>query len=208
MWIVTLRQSIFFACALLSAPLPLAAQPAPQAAPAKNAPAKNAPANAAPEITTNTTGVQEENISAHAALETHGATTSDDGYAKIGEAIARLRAAAQKAGLKESGRPLAVFSDAADSDFQFDAMLPVDAPADARPALGPDISLAQTPSGKALRFEHRGPYDDIDSTYDAITAYLDAKGLDARNLYAEEFLNDAKDSSDMKLQVDIHVFMK
>jgi effector-binding domain-containing protein len=235
MRIINLRQPILFAVALLAAPLPLAAQPAPapadaaapaqtspapaapaqaappapaQATPAQAAPAQAAPTQAAPAAAMEDNSIKEETIAAHAALTTHGATTSDDGYAKISEAVAKLRAAAQKAGLKENGRPLAVFSDAADNDFQFDAMLPVDVPPGAKLDLGPGVSLAQTPSGKALRFEHRGPYDDIDSTYDAIAAYLDAKGLEARNLYSEEFLNDAQDSSDMKLQVDIHVFMK
>ena len=96
---------------------------------------------------------------------------------------------------------MAVFTDAGGSgdDLKFDAMLPVDAPADVKLNLDPGVSLAQTPGGKALRFEHRGPYDDIDSTYDAIAAYLDAKGLEAGNVYAEEFLTDAKDADDVKL---------
>ena len=57
----------------------------------------------------------------------------------------------------------------------------------------PTSALAQSPSGKAIKFQHRGAYDDIDSTYEAITAYLDEKGLEARNLFVEEYLNDAKD---------------
>ncbi len=103
---------------------------------------------------------------------------------------------------------MAVFTDTDDAGFKFDAMLPVDSPADAKPDLGADVTLAQTPSGKALRFQHRGAYDDIDATYEAITAYLDEKGLEARNLFAEEYLNDAKDSGDTNFQVDIHVFLK
>ncbi len=201
---IFLRQPILFALALCLAPIPLAAQqppaPAEQAAPAQAAPAEKAAED---------NSIKEETIVSHVALKTHGEGKLEDGYARIGEAIARLRAAAQKAGLKESGRPLAVFAETADSGaFKFDAMLPVDAPADARLDLGPDVTIAQTPGGKALRFEHRGPYDDIDSTYDAIAAYLDAKGLEAGDAYSEEFLNDAKDSSDAGLQVDIHVFMK
>jgi effector-binding domain-containing protein len=203
MRIMKLRQPILFALTLLAAPLPLAAQPAP--APAAQA----APAQAAPSGAAEDNAIKEENVLSQVALKTGGEAKMEEGYAKIGEAVARLRAAAQKAGLKESGRPLAVFAEAAGaSDFKFDAMLPVDAAADARPDLGPDISIARTPGGKALRFEHRGPYDDIDSTYDAIAAYLDAKGLEAGDAYTEEFLTDAKDSSDASLQVDIHVFMK
>jgi effector-binding domain-containing protein len=217
MRIMNLRQPILFALALLAAPLPLAAQqaaaPAAQAAPAQAAPqpapAQATPAQAAPAAAAEDNSIKEETIVSHVALKTHGEGKLDEGYAKISEAIAKLRAAAQKAGLKESGRPLAVFAETADSgDFKFDAMLPVDAAADAKPDLGPDVSIAQTPGGKALLFEHRGPYDDIDSTYDAVAAFLDAKGLEAGDAYTEEFLTDAKDSSDASLQVDIHVFMK
>ena len=213
---------MLFALALLAAPLQLAAQQAPAPAalaapattlphlvPAQAAPAQAAPAQAAPAPAAEDNSIKEETIVSHVALKTHGEGKMEEGYARIGEAIARLRAAAQKVGLKESGRPLAVFAETADSGaFKFDAMLPVDAPADAKPDLGPDVSIAQTPGGKALQFEHRGPYDDIDSTYDAIAAYLDAKGLEAGDAYTEEFLTDAKDSSDASLQVDIHVFMK
>jgi effector-binding domain-containing protein len=201
------------ACAIL-APLPLAAQQAPADPPRAEDAAKPA-APEAPGAETPKDGpaaeegaIKTEEVAARSAIETHGAANWDEGYAKIGEAIAKLRSAAQKAGLKETGRPLAVFTDTDDAGFKFNAMLPVDAPADAKPDLGADVSLGQTPSGKALKFQHHGAYDDIDSTYEAITAYMDEKGLEARNLFVEEYANDAKDSSDMELQIDIYVFLK
>ena len=46
------------------------------------------------------------------------------------------------------------------------------------------------------------------STYEAITAYLDEKGLEARNMFAEEYLNQVKTSDDSSLEVDIYVFLK
>ena len=147
-------------------------------------------------------------VAALVVVQTHGAASWEDGYAKINESLAKLRAAAEKAGLKVQGHPLAVITDTDDAGFKFDAMLPVEAAPDAKPDLGADVSLTQSPSGKAIKFQHRGAYDDIDSTYDAITAYLDEKGLEARNLFVEEYLNDAKDSTDMALQVDIYVFLK
>ncbi|WP_374544755.1 GyrI-like domain-containing protein [Rhodoblastus sp.] len=222
---------LLLALALIGAPMPLAAQQpapadasqapaapaeAPKTEPAKpddaktDAPKTDAPKSEAPktEAPAEETAIKTEEVAAHVAIQTHGAAKWEEGYAKIGEAIAKLRAAAQKAGLKEAGRPIAVFTDTDDAGFKFDAMLPVDAPADAKPDLGADVSVTQSPSGKALKFQHRGAYDDIDSTYEAITAYLDEKGLEARNLFVEEYVNDAKDSSDMALQVDIYVFLK
>ena len=49
----------------------------------------------------------------------------------------------------------------------------------ARPACRTPSSSARRPAGKAMRFQHLGAYADIDATYDAITAYLDEKGIDA-----------------------------
>ena len=65
-----------------------------------------------------------------------------------------------------------------------------------------------TPGGKAMRFQHRSAYDDIDSTYQAITAYLDEKGLEAQNLFIEEYLNTPKGPEDPDLEVDIYVFLR
>jgi effector-binding domain-containing protein len=183
---------------------PAAPEPAKPDAAKPDAPKAEAPKEAPAEEG----AIKVEDIAARVTIQAHGAAKWEEGYAKIAETIAKLRAAAQKAGLKETGRPLAVFTDTDDAGFKFDAMLPVDAPADSKADLGADVSIAQAPSGKAVRFEHRGAYDDIDSTYEAITAYLDEKGLEARNLFVEEYVSEAKDSSDMALQVDIYVFLK
>ena len=59
-----------------------------------------------------------------------------------------------------------------------------------------------------MRFQHRGAYDDIDGTYEAITAYLDEKGIDAQDVFIEEYLNETKTSDDPNLQVDIYVLVK
>ncbi len=77
-----------------------------------------------------------------------------------------------------------------------------------RPPLADPVKLGQTPVGKAMKFEHRGEYDDIDSTYDAITAYLDEKGVDAQDVFVEEYLNEPKTPDDPNLQVDIYVLIR
>ena len=59
-----------------------------------------------------------------------------------------------------------------------------------------------------MRFEHDGAYSDIDATYDAITAYLDDKGIDAQDSFIEEYVNDVKDPDDPNLHVNIYVLLK
>ena len=75
-------------------------------------------------------------------------------------------------------------------------------------SLSDAVKIGQTPSGKAMRFEHQGAYSDIDATYDAITAYLDEKGIDAQDSFVEEYANDVKDPDDPTLQVNIYVLLK
>ena len=146
-------------------------------------------------------------MTARPALTFSGKADWDDGYKTIMEAIAKLRAEAKRAGLKVTGYPLTVFRSTDDVGFRFDAMLVVDQPP-ADPQLGADFKIMQTPAGKAVKFEHRSSYEEIESTYEAITAWLDEKGLDSRDLFIEEYLNEGKGSDDTDLQVDIYVFVK
>jgi effector-binding domain-containing protein len=129
-------------------------------------------------------------------------------YGAILSALAKIRAAVEKAGLKAQGHPLGVFLTADDDGFTFRAMVPLESVPDPKLALDDPVKLGQTPVGKAMKFEHRGEYDEIDSTYDAITAWLDEKGVDAQDVFLEEYLNETKSSDDPNLQVDIYVLLK
>jgi effector-binding domain-containing protein len=129
-------------------------------------------------------------------------------YGAILGALAKIRAAVEKAGLKPQGHPLSVFLTADDDGFTFRAMVPLESLPDPKLVLDDPVKLGQTPVGKAMKFEHRGEYDEIDSTYDAITAWLDEKGVDAQDVFLEEYLNETKSSDDPNLQVDIYVLLK
>ena len=71
-----------------------------------------------------------------------------------------------------------------------------------------DIAVGQAPSGKALKFVHRGSYDAMDSTYEAITNYLDDKRLEAKDLFIEEYASDPVTTSPDKLVVNVFVPVK
>jgi effector-binding domain-containing protein len=122
--------------------------------------------------------------------------------------LAAIRAELDKEALKSAGQPIAVFLQADDEGFKYRAEIPIDAAPTGKTELSPTIKLGLTPVGKAMRFEHRGAYDDIDATYEAITAYLDEKGIDAQDVFVEEYLNETKTSDDPNLQVDIYVLLK
>jgi effector-binding domain-containing protein len=131
-----------------------------------------------------------------------------DGFKAIMGSIAKVQDAIKAAGLKQAGPPFAVFLSTDDASFHYEAMVPLAEKPEGKSDLSDDVKIGDSPSGKAIKFLHRGAYDDIDSTYDLITAYLDEKGLEAKNLFIEEYLSDTKESDDASLQADIYVFLK
>ncbi len=153
------------------------------------------------------TGLQLE-MTSHPAAFMEGKANWTDGFAALTGAFGQVRAALDKSGVKASGRPIAVFTETDDSGFTYRAMIPIDKAPEGKTTLTDAIKLGQTPAGKAMKFEHRGSYEDIDATYEAITAYLDEKGLEAANLFVEEYLNEVKTADDPNLQVDIYVLLK
>ena len=143
-------------------------------------------------------------LTAKPALTISGQSTWDKGFETLSENFRRLETEAGRLGLKIAGRPITYFVETDDMGFRFDAMLPVDRAADGTaPAAG--IRAGQTPQGNALRFTHKGPYEDVDTTYEGITAYLDAKGVIVRDQFIEEYVNDPKDASDPGTEVNIYV---
>ena len=211
------------------APAPAASPPAP-AAPAAQAPAapSTAPAKPAeaPSATTpaptapgaaqspapapsgdNSTG-QTVDLPARPFVYIEGKADKDEIYGAILNSLSVVKSAMDKADLKPAGRPLAVFVQSDDSGFTYHAGYPIAAAPEGKSSLTDAVKIGQTPSGKAMRFEHDGAYSDIDATYDAITAYLDDKGIDAQDSFIEEYANDVKDPDNPTLQVNIYVLLK
>ncbi len=137
-----------------------------------------------------------------------GQATWDEGFKSLNDSFTRLNLALEKINGHPNGNPMALFTETDDSGFKFTAMVPIEKVPDGKPDVPPELSFGMSPGGKVMRFQHRSAYDDIDSTYEAITAYLDEKGLEAKNMFAEEYLNRTKSSDDPSLEVDIDVFLK
>jgi effector-binding domain-containing protein len=146
-------------------------------------------------------------VEARPAIVFKGEGKWDEAEKLIPEALAKLKAAAAKAGLPVNGRPVTVFTKTDDTGFSFEAMLPLAAAPEGKGKLADGVEVGASPSGKALKFQHRGSYDEIEATYEAIAAYLDEKGLDTKDLIVEEYLSDFKGDA-ATVDVDIYVFLK
>jgi effector-binding domain-containing protein len=177
----------------------------PAQTPAPSAPSSEPPSTTAPSDTSETPVIE---LAGRPSAYIEGKAAWDEGFAKIKDDFAAINAELGKANIKSVGHPIAVFTETDDTSFKFKAMVPIDAIPAGKTSLTDTIKFGETPAGKAMKFEHRGSYDDIDSTYEAITAFLDEKGLESQNLFYEEYLNDVKETDDPTLEVDIYVLLK
>jgi effector-binding domain-containing protein len=192
-----------------AAPSPVPAKPAE--APSATNPAPAAPEGANPAgPATSGEGSTGENVDlpSRPFAYIEGKADKDEIYSAILNSLSSVKRDMDKANLSPAGRPLAVFVESDDTGFKFHAGYPLAAAAEGKSSLSDSVKIGQTPSGKAMRFEHQGAYGDIDATYDAITAYLDDKGIDAQDTFIEEYANDVKDADDPTLQVNVYVLLK
>jgi effector-binding domain-containing protein len=181
-----------------AAPAPSQAQP--QAVPA--GPAARTTLAPGPGDPTN---VEDVVLAAQAAAILTGTSTWDDGFITLKGAFGRIEDALVKAGIPLTGRPVAVFVHTDDAGFRYEAMVPVASVPEGRTELNPEIRFGTTPAGKSLRFVHKDAYDEIDGTYETITAYLDAKDIVAKDAFIEEYVTDLTDAADTNLEVNIYV---
>jgi|ERR1700677_608605 effector-binding domain-containing protein len=192
-----------------AAPSPVPAKPAE--APSATNPAPSAPEGANPAgPATSGEGSTGESVDlpSRPFAYVEGKADKDEIYSAILNSLNSVKQDMDKANLAPAGRPLAVFVESDDTGFKFHAGYPLAAAPEGKSSLSDVVKIGQTPSGKAMRFEHQGAYGDIDATYDAITAYLDDKGIDAQDTFIEEYANDVKDPDDPTLQVNIYVLLK
>ncbi|MGL4495233.1 MAG: GyrI-like domain-containing protein [Beijerinckiaceae bacterium] len=193
----------------LVTPEPRAAVPA--APPAQPGTTRVPAVESAPGLPTLAPGVTEANSSdevelvAKKAATLRGKATWDAGYAKISEALMKIRAELLRAGIKPAGKSLALFLSSDDESFEFEAMVPIEADAQPKTPLGSEVKIGQTPTGKAFRFGHKGAYDSIDDTYEVLTAYLDAKGIEAKEQFIEEYLTEDLAALDENFALHVYV---
>jgi effector-binding domain-containing protein len=192
-----------------AAPSPVPTKPAEAPSATNPAPAAPEGANPAGPATSGEGSTGESvDLPSRPFAYVEGKADKDEIYSAILNSLSSVKQDMDKANLAPAGRPLAVFVESDDTGFKFHAGYPLAAAPEGKSSLSDAVKIGQTPSGKAMRFEHQGAYGDIDATYDAITAYLDDKGIDAQDTFIEEYANDVKDPDDPTLQVNIYVLLK
>ncbi len=188
---------------------PASSAPAAQpSAPATPAPSTQSPAAQAPTPPNTQTADpfgEELTLTAKTVVYMKGSADWDTAFETITDSLKKLGAWLDKQNIKASGPPLIVYTSTDDNGFTYQAEFPVDEAPKSTPK---DISVGKSPEGKALKFVHRGSYDNMDNTYEAITNHLDDKKLEAKDMFIEEYLTDPLKTAEDKLVINVFVPLK
>jgi effector-binding domain-containing protein len=149
---------------------------------------------------------QEMTLATKPIIYVAGSGTWDKAFDTLTDAFKKVTTYMGSAGLKAAGPAMTIYTSTDDTGFDFKAAIPL-AEAPKAPST-PDIMVGQSPEGRVLKFVHRGTYDEMNQTYEAITNYLDEKGLDAKDLLIEEYLTELGTAPDNKLVVNVFVPLK
>ena len=179
------------------------AQAPPAAAPAK--PDAAQPAPAAPAQASDPFG-EDATLTAKPIVYIKGTGTWDNAFETITNSFKTLKTYVTKEGLKVDGQAMTIFTATDDTGFQFQAAIPVADPPKTPPK--GEIAVGTSPEGHALKFVHRGSYDGLDNTYEAITNYLDDHKLEAKDMFIEQYLTDPLTANEDHLVVNVYVLIK
>jgi effector-binding domain-containing protein len=179
---------------------PASTTPAPAASPA-TPPAAGPPPNTQ---TADPFG-EELTLTAKTVVYMKGSADWDTAFETITDSLKKLGGWLDKQNIKASGPPLIVYTSTDDNGFTYQAEFPVE---EAPKSIPKDISIGKSPEGKALKFIHRGSYDNMDNTYEAITNHLDDKKLEAKDMFIEEYLTDPLKTAEDKLVINVFVPLK
>ena len=183
-----------------ASPTPAAsASPSPSSVPPAAAAATPAPVQTADPFGLETT------LEPKKVVMVKGTANWDSAFDTLVDAFKALNALLDKQGIKHAGNSMIVYTSTDDTGFTFLAEIPIDQ--DPK-ILTKDMSIVISPEGKALKFVHRGSYDNMDNTYEAITNHLDDKKLEAKDTFIEEYLTDPLKTAEDKLVINVFVPLK
>ena len=148
---------------------------------------------------------EEITLTSKTVIATKGTANWDTAYETLVASLKTLATTLDKDGGKPAGNSMIVYTSTDDTGFTYLAEIPVDKePKD----LPKTITVAKSPEGKALKFVHRGSYENMDNTYEAITNHLDDKKLEAKDTFIEEYITDPLKTQDDKLVINVYVPLK
>ncbi len=182
------------------------ASPAPAASPsASPTPSAEQTPAPAPSVQTADAFGEQITLSGKKVVIAKGQANWDSAFDALINSFKALTALLDKQGIKPAGNGMIVYTSTDDTGFTYMAEIPVE---QEPKNLGKNMSIGQSPDGKALKFVHRGSYDNMDNTYEAITNHLDDKKLEAKDTFIEEYMTDPLKTAEDKLVINVYVPLK
>jgi effector-binding domain-containing protein len=178
--------------------------PAPVPPPATAETPATPPAAAAPVQTADPFG-EEITLTPKTVVMLKGTANWDSAFDTLIDSFKALSGLLEKQGIKPSGNAMIVYTATDDNGFTYLTEIPVD---QEPKNLAKGMSMGKSPDGKALKFVHRGSYDNMDNTYEAITNHLDDKKLEAKDTFVEEYITDPLTTAEDKLVINVYVPLK
>jgi effector-binding domain-containing protein len=191
---------------------PATPSPAPSAGPTGTPPAASGnpapPANATPApapLRTADPFGEEVTLTPKMVILIKGTANWDTAFETLMESLKTLTAFLDKQGIKPAGNSMIVYTSTDDTGFSYLAEVPVD---QEPKNLTKAMSMGKSPEGKALKFVHRGSYENMDNTYEAITNHLDDKKLEAKDTFIEDYTTDPLKTPEDRLVINVYVPLK
>jgi effector-binding domain-containing protein len=179
---------------------------APATPPAVTPPAAQAAPPAAPgKVQVADPFGEELTLTARTVVALKGTANWDSAFETLVDSLKTLGAYLDKQGIKRAGPQTIVYTSTDDAGFTFLAEIPVEQEPKSPPK---NITVTKSPEGKALKFVHRGSYDNMDNTYEAITNHLDDRKLEAKDSFIEEYVTDPLKTEEDKLVINVFVPLK
>ncbi len=148
---------------------------------------------------------EEQTLTSRKVIMVKGTANWDTAFETLTGSLKTLTAFIDKQSIKSVANVLIVYTSTDDTGFSYQAEIPVDQ--DPK-NLAKGMSMGSSPQGKTLKFVHRGSYDNMDNTYEAITNHLDDKKLEARDTFIEEYVTDPLKTAEDKLIINVFVPLK
>ncbi len=148
---------------------------------------------------------EEQTLTAKKVLILKGSATWDNAFETLVGSLKTLSGFLDKQGIKPAGSSLIVYTSTDDAGFTYQAEIPVD---QEPKNLARGMTIGTSPEGPTLKFVHRGSYDNMDNTYEAITNHLDEKKQEAKDTFIEEYVTDPLTTTEDKLVINVFVPLK
>ena len=126
----------------------------------------------------------------------------------LGEAYGRVSRFLRRNRIEQKGMPLSIALSYDDDSYSFDAGIPIGEIPESGVRPDPRVKIGKTYTGKVVMATHIGPYTNLPLTYEKISAFIAAHGLERGERPWDHFITDPGDTAEEKLMTNVYFPVK